>query len=473
LLAQINQKLLKVFLVFALVVSMLVYPVLSIYGELDYNLSAVTFYTNKSEVISYSRSVPSRVYILLGILTVFTIYLLRLNYQKSSFRFLVPTLILILLVQPVKKVIAYGFNSKNVEAYIDVLPLKKTTYFFKELYNVKVDHEFVMRESSKPDSWIVKKAVDNDLPKTFVLVIGESVRKDFLNAYGFSQNNTPFISSSNRLQFDDYLAVAPYTIPSLLRTFSLTHDFPNYQRNNNLPKLAEKAGYETYWLSNQGQVGFSDTPIAAMAKSSMHYKFVKNGDSFAAGFSDFDLLPMFNEVLKEKTKRNRLIVVHMIGSHPSSCENTGGKFDEFFLSEDISCYIQSIKNMDNLLHNFHQSLERTGDSYKLVYFSDHGLMINDDLVMTHGRGIKQSYEVPLLIWGNDITTTKHFSARRYGNDFLHLFTELTGIESPQLKRTYRFVSDEDATNTGYLLDASEKQIKYDQLKDNQIKAFIK
>jgi len=55
---------------------------------------------------------------------------------------------------------------------------------------------------------------------TYVMVIGESARRDFMHVYGFPINNTPFMDSANGILFNHYISAALSTIPSL--TSSLT-----------------------------------------------------------------------------------------------------------------------------------------------------------------------------------------------------------------------------------------------------------
>src|SRR5690606_37786121 len=210
---------------------------------------------------------------------------------------------------------------------------------------------------------------------------------------------------------------------SLTRTLALSDSFPKFELNNNIVNLANTIGYKTYWLSNQGQIGVHESPITIMAKQADFSLFLNKGNSDNAR-NDFQLLDTFEEKLNEMTKKPKLIVLHLIGSHPYSCDRTNGEYNQFFMSKDFSCYIESIHNTDKLLEKIYKSLQKKDQSFKMIYFSDHGLRITDDLSLSHGRRQKQAYEVPFVIWTNELEKKVEINANRMANDFLHLFSEL-------------------------------------------------
>ncbi|PAU99303.1 hypothetical protein CBG25_20140 [Arsenophonus sp. ENCA] len=178
---------------------------------------------------------------------------------------------------------------------------------------------------------------------TYVMVIGESARRDFMHVYGFPINNTPFMDSANGILFNHYISAASSTIPSL--TSSLTQA-PKLA--NSVIALAKKWGFTTYWLSNQGAVGIYDTPIASMGKKADHSFFLKKASYNSKETNDDELLPQIATAIKAPQAK-KFIIVHLIGSHPRACARTNDHYETFYKSEEISCYIQSIKNTDQLL----------------------------------------------------------------------------------------------------------------------------
>ena len=136
---------------------------------------------------------------------------------------------------------------------------------------------------------------------------------------------------------------------------------PQYQ--NNVVTLANRAGFQTWWFSNQGQIGEYDTAIASIAKRADEVQFLKSGDFEAdKNTRDDDLLKLTSQVLAKPRSQTQLIVLHLMGSHPSTCERSGGKYSEFVQSKETSCYLYSITSTDELLEKIRAvSLEEVRD----------------------------------------------------------------------------------------------------------------
>ncbi len=472
--AQISQRLLKIVLVLSFIFTLIFYPILTIYGKPDLNIAASILFTNASESLSYIKVVSLEMYLWLMLFLVLLVFLLKAQFAKINKRYAYFAFAF-LMYFPLKKIIFYGFNPKTLLGYYSHIPfLEYPSLLGDLLVDVTDQNKMVLENAQKPSDWQILNKDKISLKKNFVIVIGESVRKDFLNSYGFTLENTPFINSSNNIQFNNFLSVSFGTVQSLTRTLSTTPKFPEYQLNNNFVNLAKLAGYETFWLSNQGQVGLYDSPNAIIGKSSNHYDFLKIGNSGdQMRISDDDLLPFFNQVIGLPSNKPKLIVIHMIGSHPSPCDRTNDKYDDFVLSKPISCYAQSVKNTDAFLSKIHSKLEQVSrTSYSLIYFSDHGLAINKDLIIAHGRNEKQVYEVPLLVWGNNVQQKQYIDAPRNGRDFLLLFSQLNGIKTNLIQDSYRFISNESATvNPFIVIGQDEKLMDFRKLSHNPIPPF--
>lgn len=97
--------------------------------------------------------------------------------------------------------------------------------------------------------------------------------------------------------FMDYIAASGSTQKSLGLTLNRVVDNkPQYQ--DNFVTLANRAGFQTWWFSNQGQIGEYDTAIASIAKRADEAHFLKNGDFEAdKNTRDDALLTMTAQVL--------------------------------------------------------------------------------------------------------------------------------------------------------------------------------
>lgn len=467
-LAQWNQLFLKVFLIFTLLVCFIIYPTFLIYGEPDFNYVASIYYTNSDESFSYIKVIPWMVYLYLFLLLIYTVFLLKLKYQKFNpySKFVILAFILFF---PIKKLISHGYKPMYIDRYFNVLPVKRAAYFTYQFHLVQKENEYVNKQSKLTSTWDIQNRDSIETAHNFVIVIGESVRKDFLQSYDFDIKNTPFIESSPKIQFLDFLTVGAQTVSSLTRTLALSTDFPKFEINNNIVNLGRELGYKTYWMSNQDIVGYNDSPISSIALYADSVNFIRQKSFWKGEVYDKELLPLFNDKIDQKNEHSQLIFLHMIGSHPSACDRTGGVYNTEFLSKEISCYVESIKNTDKFLAEVYQKLRNTNKPFKLIYFSDHGLSVHEDLNFSHKGGFKENYEVPLLIWGDDIKESQTVESRRMGKDFIYLFSELNKVTLGNFKMNYKFISNEKNNDSAsWVLSTDNKLIDFDKLPNNPI-----
>lgn len=296
-----------------------------------------------------------------------------------------------------------------------------------------------MKELQKPlqSSWKIVKVEPKY--KNYVVVIGESARRDYHHVYGYPLENTPFLDSVNGLFVDGFNSVGINTISSL--SWALAYpDYSNgYKQNiaNNIVALSTLAGYETYWLSNQG---FMDKgPITKMAKNANHIFFLKSADYYMKNSFDFELLPKFKEFLATKSDKNRVFFLHLIGSHPIFCKRIPKEL--YMKNKDrkdinIYCYLKTIEQTDSFLKELYGILNKNykdnNESFSMIYFSDHGLTHRVkkgelSLAINSSIAAKEHFAVPLIRLSSDDVGRKFVKNRSYGNYFAESFAKWTGI----------------------------------------------
>lgn len=222
--------------------------------------------------------------------------------------------------------------------------------------------------------------------QNIILVIGESARRQNLSLYGYPKETTPYTEKEKDQLLIYKKAVSPAGITNLsvpLVLSSITaEEFKTKPTRmaDNLIALGNQADYNTYWVSIQGGAS-GITSMAKMAKESI----------WLDGF-DEEVLPVVREILDESG--NKLIVIHLIGSHPNPCDRVP---KELLASSALDCYDTSIKYTDSILGNLY-NLTRNKNTV-LLYFSDHGLKISgSNLLHTDS---KESTQVPFFIWHSD------------------------------------------------------------------------
>jgi glucan phosphoethanolaminetransferase (alkaline phosphatase superfamily) len=199
-----------------------------------------------------------------------------------------------------------------------------------------------------------------------------------MHSLGFKIKNTPFTDNANGTLYTQYYSAGPATVVSLMHSFchesAISHET---EYNNNIISLANQAGFKTYWLSNQGAYGLHDFSVAAIGKKANVSYFSNLGGFDDHAYNDDILLPNIESALNDNTPANKLIVIHLIGSHHDFCVRTADKYSTYYMSQKISCYVQSITNTDTLLESITQVANKSQSKWSLIYFSDHGLKMID------------------------------------------------------------------------------------------------
>ncbi|STJ81629.1 membrane protein YbiP [Escherichia coli] len=267
-------------------------------------------------------------------------------------------------------------------AWGGVFKLKSTGYpVFRFAKDVIVNNNEVIEEqermaklSGMKDTWTVTAVK----PKyqTYVVVIGESARRDALGAFGGHWDNTPFASSVNGLIFADYIAASGSTQKSLGLTLNRVVDGNHSFRITLSPwQIARASRPGGFQPGSNRRIRYA---IASIAKRADEVYFLKEGNFEAdKNTKDEALLDMTAQVLAQEHSQPQLIVLHLMGSHPQACDRTQGKYETFVQSKETSCYLYTMTQTDDLLRKLYDQLRNSGSSFSLVYFSDHGLAFKE------------------------------------------------------------------------------------------------
>lgn len=443
------------FILFFTIIACVYLPIGLVYGSPNYSTIAALYYTDRQEIFEFISSLEIKHLFYSAALLVFGCFVCLIQpLPLKKYKRIVITLTLILMFfTPVK----YMFSGKSEKFFSSGIP--ETRFFTELIYSVYLLNE-ELNTYTKASTF--SEPLVNSKYNIYVLVIGESVRRDFMGTYNFEIDNSPFMDRSNGTLFTNYISAASTTQPSLTRSLSL---YPNL--SNNVVTLAKKAGFETFWLSNQGFVGEFDGSTAAIGRLADHSFFIKRGHSDdVSKFSDSELLPELKLALKSP-KDKKLIILHLMGSHRPACARTDGQYDVFYLSENLSCYVQSIKNTDSLLAEIHNELMKTGSSWSMMYFADHGTS-GDRKNLYHGDSIKEDFEVPLFITSSDSSNRDLITERRSGFYFMELFSQWVGISEPNIEKSCEMISNVKCENQNNVMKFNQQIIDFDSLKSLEI-----
>lgn len=383
-----------------------------VYGKPDQSIIVSILETNKRESFEYLCSLSVWHLLLSVVLLVLTYCFFVTRYKAASVK--VSAIVLIIFV-------ALNLNSwpkrvlvKSANAVSD---LKKELAHYKEL------------TANKDDQWEI---LDNHAKKDVVIVIiGESLRKDYMSTFGYGLKTTPWLDEQNGYFFNHYISTAASTAKSLPSTLSLasqTDGKPKIQ--NNVVSLANKAGYNTYWLSNQGFVSKFDTIVSAISSYAKSTFFTKKGDYSAENQDDDVLLPKLKQVLAQDEAK-KVIFVHVMGSHPNPCDRLfkyENIFKETFSDKKTACYVSTVSKTDDFIKNV-VNLVPKGKNYSVIYFSDHGLSVDGDSSPHHCKDFKECYSVPLIVIDSDVKKRIVKEEQISAYNFLSIFSEVIGVKA--------------------------------------------
>jgi glucan phosphoethanolaminetransferase (alkaline phosphatase superfamily) len=349
--------------------------------------------------------------------------------------------------------------------------------FFNESYQsfVNLKNEVnSLSDLTKKSEW-GKSELNNTSTQydDYVLIIGESVRRDYMGIYGYPINNTPFLSKVNGTIIDGLTASGTNTISSLrlmLTAANKSEWQPNYGLN--FIDLAKSAGIKTYWLSNQGFIGEYDTPISFIASRSDMKKFIKIGAYNSSNASDFELVNIFKSELNTKVekKQKRLFVVHLYGSHPDACARIEDYENPYITKDEkynnISCYVTSIQKTDEIIEKIYNLLgdqeKRDGRTFSILYFADHGLshsLTNNEIRMNLSNSTPKILGIPLVKISSDDKERVMVKNFKSGLLFVDGLANWLGINNSKIDSNHSlFTPKDDPTDYG-LLD------KYPDLKN--------
>ena len=365
--------------------------------------------------------------------------------------FLVIVFVLVLVFN--KKLSVRLFDNRTVLRYpvIALSLICVSLYGYKAFAPRRIEmieaYSFILDEEKpkETDFKITSKVHKYD---NYVVIIGESMRADFMSAYGFPLETTPYISKMNKHLISRFISPAPNTTLSVPRFLSLSAD-GKLQDHNNAVNLAKLAGFDTYWISSQGFSGESCSPAGRVARYADHKTFVPIQN-------DFVLLPTIEKTLQDS--HNKVVFIHIVGSHENPCSKLYGYPNnyKYNVGKVMNCYLATYNKTDEFVEKVVDMLKTNSKSYSLVYFADHGLNFvesSGEYKIFRDPGIKQSYLVPFFVVASDINENKEYDVTRSAFNMIDFYASWFGVKTNLTKDDYDIFNDES--------DSDPKIVYYD------------
>ena len=297
-------------------------------------------------------------------------------------------------------------------------PLRYQQYS-AQLEAMKSMQQALTAAMAAPRDWHVRYAGED--ARTVILVIGESTNRASMSLYGYPRATTPRLDAmrAKLLVFNDVISPASSTVESMM-TMLTPADIGNpdaWMSKPNLLMLAEAAGYKTFWVSNQTR---NDGWIGLLAGQADESDFINYGTGRGENNFDDNLFQPFAHALADSAPK-KLIVVHLLGAHPSYDMRYPSRFAHFDQVQDaVSAqmasqgrsswirhqrdeYDNAIRYGDYVLGTLIGMADtaKAGRAASLLFVSDHGQEVGYSRNHAgHSASDKSGYEIPMLIWDN-------------------------------------------------------------------------
>lgn len=240
----------------------------------------------------------------------------------------------------------------------------------------------------------------------YVLVIGESQNRAHMQAYNYHRATTPWLDSmkndKNMLLFTKAYSCHTHTVPTLLYALTAKNQYNNIAVKNavSVLEVAEAAGFETVWLSNQVKYSAWDTPVTSIASEANQQKWINStlGESTNTDYFDGKLI---EELEKIKITDKMLIVMHLMGNHGSYEQRYPKAFEKYDGKNTIDKYDNSIIYNDYVMSHVYKRARKIPNFKGLVYCSDHADAIDKNLSHDAAQFDFDMTHIPLYIYLSD------------------------------------------------------------------------
>jgi len=363
-----------------------------------------------------------------------------LKRNKIFFGFCVTVLVLIASFQVLSK--SFG----TIEFY------KSSYRFYAENYKIK--KEVTLYKHGKMDVSCELKTRGN----TFIVVIGESLSRNHMHIYGYHRETTPLLDSlkNDLYVYTDVVSPNTHTIAVLKSVLTFAnHDHPEYYFSKpSIVNLFDYAGFKTYWISNQELLYKWGGSYGIIARAS-DYVYDLSSEKQPDGI----VLPTLNQILEEKSEENKIIFVHLMGSHNAYKKRYPEDFARFDYTKNpipdkpylndasrriIDEYDNSVLYSDFIVGSVIKTMQAKDDASSCVlFFSDHGEEIFDyrDVVGHFIQGTSRyQCEVPFILWCSDVYRQENPNLVIKENrpfiteDFIHSISGLAGLNYDGFER---------------------------------------
>lgn len=251
---------------------------------------------------------------------------------------------------------------------------------FVDFYNTQKNYQYLYQNQKILEEQLKSQIEQGNVDDSgiYVLVIGESHNKLYTSAYGYKIDTTPWLremkDNPNFILFNDAYSGFPNTFRALSYALTLKNQYNNYKMEDvpSIVSIANAAGYNTVWISNQGRYdGISLFSLNATQSIWTNSSANRLSSQKTLNVVDGNIIPKLSDI---KYGKKTLVIIHLYGSHGKYNVRYPENYPEYHGVRDTLTeqYITSVRYNDDVMKAIYQHFSSMKDFKALVYFSDHG-----------------------------------------------------------------------------------------------------
>ena len=315
-------------------------------------------------------------------------------------------------------------------ASVQVTTLKLPNFLIKGIsaYSFELKRFKQLLEKRKTGN-IKYQAIKKEQGETYIIIIGESLNKAHMGVYGYIRKTTPNLTKMYQngeiTRFNNIYSNHTHTL--LVLTLALTeanqYNHKNFYDSLSIIEILKKADIQTYWLTNQPLYSIYDNMVSIIGTSADHV-IALNTNLGVSQTPTYDgaLIAKVKKVLDDKSDKNRVLFIHLGGSHSTYSTRYPNNIYSIFtqkpklgvfgskasLINTLNSYDNSVYYNDYVVSSILKLLQKDKSAMALSYMSDHA----DDVINMLGHNSAMfTYtmtQIPMLFWFSD-TYKKRYS----------------------------------------------------------------
>ncbi len=447
---------------------------------LHQNMIQIVLGTNLNEIKEFFQSYVLNLPVIIGTAAVIALIVAAVkklravfqNLSENNLRRISYHLLIVLLPAVIASVYFVGkFILLLVQFSLQNTILGRNVFnTYAAVKNIGSESE-ILAEMDRQDEKIIS---DNSKIPYVVFILGEATTRNHMQVYGYNLETNPLLMERYKrgeiFKFNDVIACANYTMTAMERIFNFSEkdeDEEKWYTAPNIFDIVRRAGYHTFWISNQTSAGWWGNIDRIYSKRCDEKFFAESrqmgtGSLFSRKF-DSVLFPALDDFILKAHEKN-FYVIHLYGTHAKYNERYPADFAKFTDADEDKPTAEAKKitaEYDNaVLYNdfiLDEIFKRFEDKTALIiYIPDHG-----EEVFENGRefsghsmeeiGNRSMIEIPMLVWTSKsfrelypekITALEKALDNPYRTDLIiHTILDLTDIRTESFNPAKSIVNE--------------------------------